>query len=495
MKKNLMFTAFIFMATLALANAKSTIVSIEQSEKLFTEADRAPASAVGAGSGSGGGHARFAKIINSLIEENVFYGAAAFIADIPPSVRTQEMEVNLNLLYYKVGARYLERVLGDRLAEAKWSVAKYIYARKLYLENKGESALNILGSISADYSIFASAQLIEASVLGQMGRNEESIEKYLRCYKSADSYLGSLSGKEQFDDERKTLEIVRDECILGIARTYYAAGDYYNAHLTYLDIQKDSYLWPQVPVEEAWNSYALKDYNRTLGKLATYKAPFFSMVFNPEIEVLRTLTYMEMCLWGDAKETVDHFYSYYSDDMLKLLKEVRSHAGDEKYFLQLMKSNENAAHELGGNLQEELLSMIAQSHAYKDMHKSVIEAREEIERIKELKGKDSIKAAISKNIDAFIVRQLGTMGGLIEDLMMRKLVELEAAFKSLSYIKLEILGKEKGQLYTAANQGERARGDIAFLQRNDKQYFWTFNGEFWADELGDYVFALGSECR
>ena len=26
-------------------------------------------------------------------------------------------------------------------------------------------------------------------------------------------------------------------------------------------------------------------------------------------------------------------------------------------------------------------------------------------------------------------------------------------------------------------------------------YLWTFNGEFWADELGDYVFSLKSECK
>ena len=32
------------------------------------------------------------------------------------------------------------------------------------------------------------------------------------------------------------------------------------------------------------------------------------------------------------------------------------------------------------------------------------------------------------------------------------------------------------------------------VERNEKQYFWDFNGEFWADELGDYVFALKSEC-
>ena len=64
----------------------------------------------------------------------------------------------------------------------------------------------------------------------------------------------------------------------------------------------------------------------------------------------------------------------------------------------------------------------------------------------------------------------------------------------MSYIKLEMLSQKKRRLYEQADNGKRQRGDIQYLPRNEKQYFWDFNGEFWADELGDYVFALRSEC-
>ena len=64
----------------------------------------------------------------------------------------------------------------------------------------------------------------------------------------------------------------------------------------------------------------------------------------------------------------------------------------------------------------------------------------------------------------------------------------------MSYIKLEVLSKRKRTLYNENKGITRSRGSLRYLKRNDKQYFWTFNGEFWADELGDYVFALKSEC-
>ena len=63
----------------------------------------------------------------------------------------------------------------------------------------------------------------------------------------------------------------------------------------------------------------------------------------------------------------------------------------------------------------------------------------------------------------------------------------------MSYIKLEVLAQRKAKLYSF-DETDRSRGDLKYIERNEKQYFWDFNGEFWADELGDYVFALKSEC-
>ena len=73
--------------------------------------------------------------------------------------------------------------------------------------------------------------------------------------------------------------------------------------------------------------------------------------------------------------------------------------------------------------------------------------------------------------------------------------QINQAFIDMSYIKLEVLERKKTSLYDPGYNMNRGRGSIANLKRTDKQYFWTFNGEFWADELGDYVFSLKSECQ
>ena len=72
--------------------------------------------------------------------------------------------------------------------------------------------------------------------------------------------------------------------------------------------------------------------------------------------------------------------------------------------------------------------------------------------------------------------------------------KIDKSFLDMTNIKLEILGRLKQETYASTTEEKRERGDIQYVKRTSKQYFWTFNGEFWADELGDYVFALKSEC-
>jgi hypothetical protein len=68
-------------------------------------------------------------------------------------------------------------------------------------------------------------------------------------------------------------------------------------------------------------------------------------------------------------------------------------------------------------------------------------------------------------------------------------------FEKMAFIKLEMLKLAKEKLiYKEAPSGDRTRGNLE-PSRRDYQYYWSFNGEFWNDELGDYVFGLESECK
>jgi hypothetical protein len=85
-------------------------------------------------------------------------------------------------------------------------------------------------------------------------------------------------------------------------------------------------------------------------------------------------------------------------------------------------------------------------------------------------------------------------GAFVRNSLLDYHAELIGNFEKMAFIKLEMLNRAKEKLlYQKPGLAERSRGNVEPVRRGD-QYYWSFNGEFWNDEIGDYVFGLESEC-
>jgi hypothetical protein len=290
----------------------------------------------------------------------------------------------------------------------------------------------------------------------------------------------------------RQLTVNRDYCIVGIPRTQFAGGEYLKANMTYLDLDKSSYVWPEILFEEAWNSFYLRDYNRTLGKLVTYKAPVLDFIFNPEINVLESLSYMEMCLWDDTGKVVDDFYSRYERDHNELKQFLNTQGKNYRYFYLLAQSRLKGNVQ-GNDLLNTLLYAIIRDPAYAELYDSFQNGRDEIEKVNRT-NIPNFKRILNLNLRESMILQRDMIGAYVRSQLEQYVAQMNQTFIDMSYIKLEVLDRRKTSLYSPEVSMNRGRGSVQNLERTDKQYFWTFNGEFWADELGDYVFSLKSEC-
>ena len=128
------------------------------------------------------------------------------------------------------------------------------------------------------------------------------------------------------------------------------------------------------------------------------------------------------------------------------------------------------------------------------MYESFQAAKHELTKIRTVSNR-RFRNILGINLKEALLLQRNIIGAYVRRSMIKSNQIIRKSFKDMSYIKLEVIAQRKKELYTNISDGERSRGDVKYLDRNEKQYFWTFNGEFWADELGDYVFALRSECH
>ncbi|MFW5968507.1 MAG: hypothetical protein ACOCV2_13365, partial [Persicimonas sp.] len=64
-------------------------------------------------------------------------------------------------------------------------------------------------------------------------------------------------------------------------------------------------------------------------------------------------------------------------------------------------------------------------------------------------------------------------------------------------ILFEVAKAEKGEVESDIRAGMNVEGDIEEaddLDVEDDEMYWSFDGEYWRDELGSYVYNINSEC-
>lgn len=434
----------------------------------------------------------YPSIIKHLVNSGLYYSSTPFIKEYLTVNRgggSRSIDTQIDEVVSRVGVKQFEVLPTAFLERSAAPMLRYILAKKYFRRGQYDKALNAVGGrISSGHPIKPFALHLEATILSIRKQYGQAREKFKSCVYSSKKFEG------RYEDEtrKKQLRINKDSCLAGVARNYFASKNFKKAESAYLDIEKSSPIWPDILFEEAWNSFYKGNYNRTLGKLVTYKAPVLNYVYNPEIDILRTLTYMELCLWEDTKKAVDDFYARYQRDTEDLDRILRANRKNLKQFYAMAK--EKSARDSGNELLNSILNSLDRDPAYQELYQSFLDGKKEIEKVSRIQNV-TLKRILMRNVTDSMTLQRNLIGGYVRKLFSNGTRVIKRMFESMSYIKLEVLSRRKTTLYGDSDEPERSRGKMQNLVRSDKQYFWSFNGEFWADELGDYVFGLKSECR
>lgn len=430
-------------------------------------------------------------IIRELVEDDFYYASIPWLKEyiaIRSGKLSGDMDALLDEVMTEVGMDQFEAMPTEMLERSSSSTIRFILAKKKINAKKFDEAFSTIAKISEESSVYPFALHLKAVAESQLEKHDEAIKSFEACAEVSDKAAGKVKG-----EKNRQLVVNKDSCAAGVARTLFAKKDYAKADLKYLDIPKSALIWPDILFEEAWNSFYLGNYNRTLGKLVTYKAPIMDFIFNPEIDVLRGYTYLKLCLWDDTRKTADDFYAQYMEPARELRLLINENKQNNEFFY---KAGFNPTRDRTKNqLLNTMLVAISRDSALQMIKKGLVDATGEYQRLKGMSS-SKLKNSMLRNLAEVLTVQRNIFGGYVKRQMITKYASLFRAFQYMSYIKLEILEAKKAALYSPkAEETDNKRGDIKYIQRNSKQYFWNFNGEFWADELGDYVFALRSECK
>ena len=140
-----------------------------------------------------------------------------------------------------------------------------------------------------------------------------------------------------------------------------------------------------------------------------------------------------------------------------------------------------------------ILKSVVNDPSFLEMYESFQNARYEFQRIKGIPNR-RLRRVLESIIKNPLALQRNLIGGYVKHRLTLTRKEFNRIFKNLSYVNLEMISRKRSRILNIKQRADRSRGDINYLKRESNQYFWSFNEEFWLDELGDYVFSLKSQC-
>lgn len=372
----------------------------------------------------------------------------------------------------------------------------FLYVVGKYLIHRGQfdKSIQYLSRINADSEVYPFGMFLLGTAQLLLGRVADGTAAFQECVDTS-----SRVRSKGYSSEGDSVDL-RNRCLLGIGRGYYQAREFEKAYSAFDEVELTSLAWADALVESAWVAYSIQDYNRALGKLVTYKAPLLSFYFDPEVELLRGLSYNQMCRFGDVDKVLKEFRDKYYASGLELKRFIQTNRGNPESFFSEGKKSYMAPRFNSSNMNR-ILQKFTKTPYYSKIVAVDRAVDKQMDRLPSVLGlgTDSSTGRFFSEVLSWRKKKNTEIGGrFLENATYQMYKSLVIYFDQIAFIRLENIRKEKQDLQgggTGLLTKGSPVGETPAPKRLDHQQLYKFNGEFWADELGNYVFALKSECK
>ncbi|MES2743959.1 MAG: tetratricopeptide repeat protein [Bdellovibrionota bacterium] len=301
--------------------------------------------------------------------------------------------------------------------------------------------------------------------------------------------------------DRPEYKELNEMSLMNIARVNYEIKRFTEAISYYGQIPRDSENWLDAIWESSWAFFFMEKFNNTLGNIHTIHSPFFENRFYPEAYILQSITFLRMCRYDQVKESMKRFKDRYQPVFGDVRGMMNRYKGDPKGFFKFvydyrtgqLKSYRKA---------EEIIKRLSQVDAFKEATDTIRFTDRELSSLKNKGGAwkgsglledvtgflESKKSAAILDAGQRIYKEANSYYTQLLDLSNQtKLIVAEMQLGKLANLRALIsIGEE--------DKKSQFIGGLQKLNINQTLEYWPFEGEYWEDELGFYVYNMSSKC-
>jgi tetratricopeptide (TPR) repeat protein len=374
---------------------------------------------------------------------------------------------------------------------------------RLYMVARVGKSLETFPATSVPPSVLAHYHYAVGVAKLESGNHEGSVDHFKAVnpespfFPKALMYLGIASSKSKNYPEAgyyfdKVMELTRGRKDqyqlqelgrLNFARTAYSAGDIERAIDLYSQFLANSPHWTTVLLEASWPLMRVSDTTVSLGNLHTLLSPFYREDLVGEAYVLRSTILFSLCKYEEMRQTLALFFQIY-DPVLRDMQREEATLGSPDAFFRAFTS-------------ERGINRAFHSFARRDpgiaAQLKVIETlRQEKDNVAAL-GRVEVGRRMMQNLEQTERSLQIEIGAVLQRMHRRKLAELKEQREQANYLKVEIVTGEKELIEAQKGLPAKRIVDVETTVAPGYNY-WPFNGEYWEDELGTFVYTSESSC-
>ncbi len=313
--------------------------------------------------------------------------------------------------------------------------------------------------------------------------------------------IGYFERVRQSADKSEDGDWLREQANLNIARVDYEVQRFREAIEAYAQIPRESDNWLEALFEASWTFFMMQKHNNTLGTIHTLHSPFFENRFFPESYILQAITFLRLCRYKQVKVSLTKFKTRYKgvfDDLNKMLGKYKS---DQKGFFRLTYDYRV------GSLRDykrawAILDSLSRTDTFKEAGNTIRFADNELARLSRYQsrwGSSGLQDEVSSFLRSKKTAAVKDAGGRLYDAASVSYAYLKELSDQTIGINTEmVLGRVdslRAQLKVGtADKKANFIGGLQSLNVTQDLEYWPFEGEYWEDELGGYVYNIESLC-
>lgn len=289
---------------------------------------------------------------------------------------------------------------------------------------------------------------------------------------------------------------------LALARLYYENKQFKNSVVFFRAVDRDSKLFYDALFEQSWAFFMAGYPNHSLGALHGAESPFFKDVFNPEVPILRAITYYWMCRYDDSRLALADFSKRHAEAVESLDDFLSKKRLSPETAYQLFEDYISGVSPQTLGIPKNVLESAATEDSMlllRDQYAGIVAESDRMENQGVYASRKTAKATEALN------KQLKAFRSAIGEQYIVELQSLKKHFERLNdqaqFLYVELLMSEKEQLLGrelhASTKIDRITQKKNISVWGDKNQSWGDNrlNEFWWDEVGFYIYDVQPMCK